>query len=116
MAKQKVKIVVRDDKLLRRIERNTAGTDVKNRTIHDGVEYGVFVELGARGRPARPNLVPAFERVTKDLPRAIGQAIEAGIGLDDVLAKAAFDVQAIWASNVPVDTGAFKNSITVSEE
>jgi len=112
----KVKFRLRiDDRRLRAIVDNTAGRPVKRRVIHDGVEYGVFVELGTSRMAARPNLLPAFLKVVDDLPEAIGQAVERGVNLDDVFAKAAFDIQALWAEGVPVDTGAFKNSITVSE-
>lgn len=112
----KARIVVKDDRQLRQILKNVAGANVKRRIIHDGVEYGVFVELGTSRMAARPNLMPAFEQATKNLADALGQAIESGSDPDDVLAKVAFDIQALWAGNVPVDTGAFKNSITVSEE
>ncbi len=103
---------------------------VKRRTIHDGVEYGVMQEFsiapggrrqttpgGARGMTGsgHPSLVPAFERHTKDLPKLIGQAIERAIPLDKVLAKIAFDIMRDWAIDVNVDTGAYQDSITVSE-
>ncbi len=109
-----VKIKLDMDKL-KQIER-AFGNQVKTRTIHDGVEYGVFIELGTSKRAARPALVPAFNKVQFGIPPAIGRAIEASVNPDDIMAKAAFDVQALYASNVPVDTGALKNSIKVSEE
>lgn len=96
------------DKLIAKI----GGETIKRRVIHDGVEYGVYQEFTQRGHPS---LGPAFERHTKKLPEAIGQAIERGILLDPILAKIAFDIQADWAADVNVDTGAYKNSITVSE-
>jgi hypothetical protein len=105
-----------DDAKLQAIKAAVADQTVKSRIIHDGVEYGIFVELGTSRMAARPNLVPAFEQVTKGLDEAIGQAIERAINVDDVMAKMAFDIQAIWASGVPVNTGAFRNSITVSEQ
>jgi len=86
---------------------------IKTRIIHDGVEYGLFQELTGSGHPS---LVPAFEENTKDLPKLIGEAIEKGQDPNDVLGVIAFNIQTDWVSDVNVDTGAFKNSITVSEE
>jgi hypothetical protein len=62
---------------------------------------------------ARPALGPAFEKVKGQLLKAIPRAVEGGVPLDDIFGKAAFDVQAAWAGDVPVDTGAYKNSIHV---
>jgi hypothetical protein len=119
-----------DDNVLQNIVRQVANKQVRERIIHDGVEYGVLQEFsiasggqrqttpgGARGITGRghPSLVPAFERHTKDLPKLIGQAIERAIPLDKVLAKIAFDIMRDWAADVNVDTGAYRNSITVSE-
>ena len=116
-----------DTKKLDEIIRAVGGQPVKPRIIHDGVEYGVSQEFATNpgGRPrasgkgttgkGHPSLVPAFERHTKDLPKLVGAAIERGIPLDPVLGKIAFDIQADWAGDVNVDTGAYKNSITVSE-
>lgn len=88
----------------------------QRRIIADGTEYGVFVELGATKMGARPYLVPAFERNTKDLDRAIGQAIERGANLDDVIGKVAFDIQGDAQKMVAVDTGNLKNSLHVETE
>ena len=101
-----------DTALLDKIIKNIVLKSVKPRTIHDGVEYGVHQEFTERGHPS---LTPAFEKHTRDLPEIIGKAIEQGIELDPLLAKIAFDIQADWASDVNVDTGAYKNSIKVSE-
>jgi len=101
-----------DTKRLDKIIRATAGESVKRRTIADRVEYGIFQEFTASGHPS---LRPAFEKVTRDLPKATGLAIEAGVSLDDLFAKAAFDIQALWAADVNIETGAFKNSIHVKE-
>lgn len=101
-----------DTRLLDKIVKNTAGRPVRRRTIHDGVEYGVHQEFTERGHPS---LVPAFEKHTRDLPKLLGAAIAAGVELDPVLGKIAFDIQADWAADVNVDTGAYKNSIKVSE-
>jgi HK97 gp10 family phage protein len=44
--------------------------------VQDGVEYGVFQELGTSRMAARPFLVPAFEKAMKSLNDRIGAAIE----------------------------------------
>lgn len=98
-----------DTTLLDKIIEQTAGQKTRRWVVHDGVEYGVYQEFTERGHPS---LTPAFERHTRDLPKIIGAAIGAGVGLDPVLAKIAFDIQADWAADVNVDTGAYKNSIT----
>jgi len=116
-----------DDRKLQEIIRGTS-EPVKRRAIADGVNYGIHQEFStaAGGKPRKegsgvtgkghPSLVPAFENVTKDLPRAIGQAIERGVSLDNVIGKAAFDIQGLWAGDVNVDTGNYKNSIHVETE
>ena len=88
-----------------------AGDPVKF-IVADGVEYGVYQEFTASGHPS---LVPAFERVTKPIKRALMQAIEKGIDLGGIVRKAAFDIQDLWASDVNVDTGAYKGSIHVED-
>lgn len=107
-----VKIEI-DDKVLQRIIKAVAEAEIPQYTIADGVEYGIWQEFGKSGHPS---LVPAFETVTKDLPQAIGQAIEAGVSLETVITKAAFDIQALWQADVNVDTGAYKNSIHVETQ
>lgn len=101
-----------DTKKLDKLIKSIGDEKVRRRVIHDGVEYGVHQEFGQRGHPS---LVPAFERHTSDLGKLLGKAIEAGVSLDRVLGKIAFDIQADWQADVNVDTGAYKNSITVSE-
>jgi hypothetical protein len=103
-----------DDDLLQQIIKQVAGQKVKERIIHDGVEYGVFQEFSIGGQ-GHPSLAPAFERHTKGLPKLIGQAIERGVSLDKIFRKIAFDIMRDWAADVNVDTGAYRNSITVSE-
>lgn len=110
-----VTVIRVDTSKLDEIARATA-EPTRRRIIADGVEYGVYVELGTSRMPARPCLVPAFEAHTRELARALGQAIERGVSLDDVLGKVAFDIQRDYQSNVPVDTGALKNSIHVETE
>ena len=83
------------------------------RIIADGVEYGIYVELGTTRMIARPFLVPNFERVTKKLPKAIGAAVQNAIPLQFIVDKAAFDVMAGAMVDAPVDTGALMNSLHV---
>lgn len=107
---------VLDDAKLQEIIRQVANRDTSRWIIADGVEYGVYVELGTSRMAARPALVPAFESHTKNLGRALGQAVEDSVPLNDVLGKVAFDIQGDYQRNVPVDTGALKNSIHTEEE
>lgn len=119
-----------DDRVLDKITKQVANKNVKVRVIHDGVEYGVLQEfsIAPGGRPqttpggrrgttgkGHPSLMPAFERHTQAMPKLIGQAIEKAIPLDKIMAKIAFDIMRDWAADVNVDTGAYRNSITVSE-
>lgn len=98
---------------LDKIIKQVAGNDVKKYTIADGVEYGLWQEIGTSRNQAQPFMIPAFEQHTKQLGKAIGQAIERGVDLNDVFTKVAFDVQDGAAENAPVDTGALRNSIHV---
>jgi hypothetical protein len=84
--------------------------------IADGVNYGLFVEMGTSRSPAQPFLVPAFNKVQFGLPPAIGRAIETGVDPYEVLKKGAFDIQRMAQENAPVDTGALKGSLHVETE
>lgn len=106
-----VKVTIKDDNLRKLIA--AASGRIRDRLIADGVEYGIFQELTASGHPS---LVPAFEDVTRGLPKAMGQAIEKFVSLDEIIEKGAFDIQTLWADDVNVDTGAYKNSIHVEEQ
>jgi len=77
--------------------------------VHDGVHYGVYQEFTSSGHPS---LVPAMEKTRRVFRRVISEALERGVSLDDAINKMAKDVQTMWASDVNVDTGAYKNSIT----
>jgi hypothetical protein len=107
--------VILDDAKLQQIIR-ASGQPIRRRIIADGVEHGVYVELGTTRMAARPHLVPSFEDNTRNLGRALGQAVERGVSLDDVMNKTAFDIQHDYQDGVPVDTGSLKNSIHVEEE
>jgi hypothetical protein len=119
VAKATVKL---DTKILDQLIKVVGEGQTKTYTVHDGVEYGIYVEFGTTDefgetkQTAKPALVPAFEKHTKQLPKALGQAIERGVFPDDVLAITAFNIQADYQATVPVDTGALKDSIGVSVE
>ena len=119
-----------DTAKLDQIIKQVAGRKIKPRIIHDGVKYGGFQEFsiapggqrqttkgGARGitSEGHPSLGPAFERHTQAMPKLIGRAIERGAPLGPLMKKIAFDIMRDWAADVNVDTGAYRNSITVSE-
>lgn len=44
--------------------------------VHDGKDYGVHVEYGARGRPGRAFLTPAVERGKEKLPGLVKDALD----------------------------------------
>jgi len=110
MASVSVKL---DMRVLEQIKKQVGDRPVETRTIRDGTEYGLYVELGTERMTARPALVPAVERVKKVLLSAIGPAVERGEDLNAVFWKAAFLVEGWYKAEVPVDTGTLKNSITV---
>jgi hypothetical protein len=109
-----------DTRLLDEILQKCAGANVPTWVISDGVEYGVYQELGTSRFGARPFLFPAFEDKTKDLPDAVGQAVERGMDLGEVFAKTAFDIQSESQRNIQtkkiIDTGALLNSMHTSTE
>lgn len=44
--------------------------------VHDGVEYGQWVEFGTQKMPARPFLTPAVEKARGRLPELVGEALD----------------------------------------
>ena len=86
--------------------------------VHDGVNYGVMIEFGTVKMSAKPALVPAWEKHTKRLPQILRQMIDknGAKGFDIGMRLTAMNIVKDWQSNVPVKTGAYKNSITMSEE
>lgn len=104
-----------DDRKLQEIIRGTS-EPVRRRVIADGVNYGLFAEMGTSKMAAQPFLVPAFEQGVRGLGDTLGKAVEAGVSLDSVMSKTAFDIQRMAQENAPVLTGALKNSIHVETE
>lgn len=86
--------------------------------IHDGVEYGVYVELGTERMPARPALIPAFEKWTKELPDMLKQSLSNGdiVQADRTMRLVCTNIVRDWSSNVPVKSRAYKASITFTVE
>lgn len=114
------RVIIKLDKAkLEQIQRATA-EHVPTWIISDGVDYGVYHELGTTRIHARPFLVPAFESKTRALGRALGQAIERGVSLAAVMSKTAFDVQKETQANITekhiFDTGNLFNSINARPE
>ena len=57
----------------------SSGPDEVRAVVGSDVEYAAAVELGARGRPARPFLLPAAERNTERAREIVATHIEAEI-------------------------------------
>ena len=43
--------------------------------VHDGVEYGIYQELGTSRMAAQPFMVPAVEQVSKDFERMLSEIV-----------------------------------------
>lgn len=100
-----------DDAKLRALIQATKGKRPV-RVVADGVEYGLYQEMGTVYVPAQPFMKPAVEEVRK----GFGQAFKGAITLrqaEEVVEKAARDVERGAKMRAPVDTGALKNSIHV---
>jgi len=84
------------------------------RYVADGVEYGIYQETGTSRMAAQPFMHPAAEAVRPGLTQALkNQLTDAQV--EGVVVKAAFDIEGIAKQLAPVDTGALKNSIHVTE-
>ena len=108
-----VKVTV-DDKELRRLISATKGS--VTRIVADGVEYGIYQELGHHDVAARPCAVPAVEKVRIGFGKAFQGAITL-VQVEKVVEKAARDVERLWKQYIVtkkvVVTGAYLNSIHV---
>ena len=100
-----------DDRELQRLIRKTAGQGPV-RVIADGVQYGLYQEMGTSRIPAHPFMRPAVEAVRESFNQAMAKALTME-QVTAVVDKAAFDIERLAKQNAPVDTGALKNSIHV---
>jgi len=99
-----------DDRALKALIANT-GAKVE-KIVADGVEYGIWLEVGTSKMDARPAASPAVEAVRAGFDRAFqNQLTDAQV--EAVVTKGAFDVERGWKERAAVDTGAYKNSIHV---
>ena len=99
-----------DDRALKALISNTGAKAEK--IVADGVNYGIWLEIGTSKMAARPAAGPAVEAVRPGFDRAFkGQLTDTQV--ETVVTKAAFDVERGWKERAAVDTGAYKNSIHV---
>jgi hypothetical protein len=106
----KITLRVNDSELVRLIQKTKGKGPV--RVVADGVEYGLYQEMGTSRIPAHSFMRPAVEAVRAGFT----QAMKGALTMDQVTAvvdKAAFDIERGAKQNAPVDTGALKNSIHV---
>lgn len=105
-----------DMRVLKELLRATSFGSI-TRWVHDGVEYGVYQELGTSRMGAQPFLRPAVEANRRGFEIAVRRAGEEYL-FDPValIDKVAFEVLSGAKMRAPVDTGALVNSLTVSEE
>lgn len=97
---------------LRALIANTGGR--VERIVADGVEYGVYQELGTVKMSAQPFMRPAVEAVRSGFDAAFRNQLTAAQA-EAVVVKAALDIERGAKERAPVDTGALKNSIHVEE-
>ena len=106
----KITLIVDDRKLRELIEKSSGKAPAA--IVADGVEYGLFQELGSSRNVAQPFMVPAVEAVRPGYAQAMKGSITRE-QVSRVVRKAAFDVERGAKLRAPVDTGALKNSIHV---
>ena len=105
-----VKVTV-DDYELRWLIKATKGKAV-TRIVADGVEYGIYQEMGTAHQSGKPFMRPAVEKVRISFGKAFKGAITLE-QVEQVVEKAARDVERFAKILAPVDTGALRNSIHV---
>ena len=115
MAPPKVTITV-DDSILRQLIADTKGP-APVRLVADGVEYGLYQEMGPSEGSSRqwrfkPFMRPAVEQVRPTFVPAMKGALTLA-QVTKVISKAAFDVERFAKVNAPWETGALRNSIHV---
>jgi len=102
-----------EDAKLREMIRATKGKK-PIRVVADGVEYGLYQELGTTKMDAQPFMVPAVEKVRPGFTEAF-KGDEKFMQAEQIVEKAARDVERFAKQDAPVDTGALRGSIHVYE-
>ena len=109
-----VRVVVDDKRLLALIAATKGKAPV--RVVADGVNYGIYLEMGTSKMSARPCAGPAAEDIRPIFQQALRGAVTRQ-QVEDVVDKTAFDVEKRWKEYViqkdVVDTGAYLNSVHV---
>lgn len=83
------------------------------RYVADGVEYGLYNELGTEKMSAQPFMRPATEAARRGFTQAF-RGLNNLMQLEAIVEKAAHDIERGAKMRARVDTGAMKNSIHVA--
>lgn len=110
MAGPRVTVTV-NDAVLRKLIADTKGP-APVRIVADGVEYGLYQEMGTVKMAAQPFMVPAVEAVRPGFAQSMKGAITLA-QVTEKIDKAAFDVERIAKEKAPWEFGALRNSIHV---
>jgi hypothetical protein len=106
-------VIIVDERI--ELDRLISSTGARvERIIADGVEYGVFQELGTSRLAPQPFMSPAVEAVRPGFEAAFANQLT-DAQVESVIIKTAFDIERGAKERAPVDTGALKNSIHVEE-
>ena len=106
-----IKIVIDDSKLVAMIQQTKGKKPM--RVVADGVEYGLYQEMGTHRMAAHPFMRPAVEAVRAGFTKAFKAAGSNFALADQVVEKTARDVERLAKQHAPVDTGALRASIHV---
>ena len=106
-----IKIVIDDSKLVAMIQETRGKKPM--RIVADGVEYGIYQELGTHRTAAHPFMRPAVEAVRPGFTKAFKAAGSNFALADQVVEKTARDVERLAKQHALVDTGALRASIHV---
>ena len=107
-----ITITVDDTELLRLMRATSGPGPVK--IVADGVEYGIYQELGTSKMTAQAFMGPAVEAVRPGFNQAFSGVIT-NAQAAAVITKTAFDVERGAKQRAAVDTGAMRSSIHVVE-
>lgn len=109
---EQIRITIDDSKLVAMIRATVRARPV--RIVADGVEYGIYQELGTKRMGAHPFMRPAVEAVRQGFLKA-WQSVDNLTQAETVVEKTARDVESGAKTRAPVDTGALRSSIHVIE-